>query len=72
MLLVRPQNGLTAIAMVPKHLLTMPNLLEAFAAASRKRSRRICLWLSSDLSGKSRNILYFLPSDVVKICGSYL
>ena len=35
------------------------------------RRRRVCVWLSSALSGEN-NILYHMPSDVARICSSYL
>ena len=38
-------------------------------SASAWRRRLVCVWLSSKLSGGD-NILYHLPSDVAKICGS--
>ena len=34
--------------------------------------RRVCVWLSSSALSGGDNILYYLPTDVARICGSYL
>ena len=41
------------------------------AAVAKWRRRRVCVWLSSALSGGD-NILCRLPTDVAKICASFL
>ena len=47
-------------------------LLEYYMTRSAKwRRRRVCVWLSSELSGGD-NILFRFPADVARICGSYL
>ena len=47
-------------------------LLEYYMTRSAKwRRRRVCVWLSSQFSGGD-NILFVLPTDVARICGSYL
>ena len=48
------------------------SLLEYYMTKSAKwRRRRVCVWLSSELSGGD-NIIFRLPTDVARICGSYL
>ena len=44
---------------------------EDVAKEAKWRRRGVCLWLSSELSGEG-TILYHLPPDVARICGSYL
>ncbi len=46
-------------------------MVSLFSSAPKWRRRRVCVWLSSALSGGD-NILYHLPTDVARICGSYL
>ena len=46
-------------------------MISLFTTAAKWRRRRVCVWLSSELSGGD-NILYRLPTDVARMCGSYL
>ena len=46
-------------------------LKSLLTTAAKWRRRRVSAWLSSELSGGD-NILSRLPSDVARICGSYL
>jgi hypothetical protein len=46
-------------------------LVALMTATGKWRRRRSCLWLSSELSG-GNNLIYHLPSDVVRMCGAYL
>ena len=46
-------------------------MVSLLTTAAKWRRRRVCVWLSSALSGGD-NILYHLPTDVTRICGSYL
>ena len=67
------QHGLTPLMFADQYWnkdksVIMTSLLNT---AAKWRRRRVCVWLSSALSGGD-NILYHLPTDVVRICGSYL
>ena len=46
-------------------------MISLLTTAAKWRRRHVCVWLSSQLSGGD-NILYHLPTDVARICGSYL
>ena len=46
-------------------------MISLLNVAAKWRRRRVSVWLSSALSGGD-NILYYLPTDVARICGSYL
>ena len=46
-------------------------MISLLTTAAKWRRRRVCIWLASELSGGD-NILYYLPTDVVRICGSSL
>ena len=67
------QHGLTPLMIAEQHKNEDKSVLitSFLNTAAIWRRRRICVWLSSALSGGD-NILYHLPTDVVRICGSYL
>ena len=67
------QHGWTPLMVAEQYLNKAVSALMIYllTTAAKWRRRRVCVWLSSELSGGD-NILYHLPIDVVRICGSHL
>ena len=69
-------NNATLYVQIDKTLENIPGirivvqLVSIFFSAAKWRRRRVCVWLSCELSGGD-NILYHLPTDMARICGAY-
>ena len=65
------QDGSNPLMLAEQHWNVSALLVSLLTTAAKWRRRRVSVWLSSALSGGD-NILYRLPTDVARICGSYL